>query len=259
MSNIPGREQSQVGTSAHAIFVAPAGLLKKWNSHVRPSGRLIAFSDADLARAVDTILRHQPKVVVVERSVLATTPGQGFVRRLQLDRRLPGLEMRGIAGDRIDAMLDSRDTAPRAEVLVVEGAEALRPALKRRAVRTAVPVGIELLVDGRATMLVDLSDSGAQVIAPVMLRPQQRVRLTLPQDASRLSAQVVWSAFELPKSGTLPTFYDQNLLAERAHHDTLMAFATSHFRVGLQFVITNPKAFEEFRNLIRKLSHDLGG
>lgn len=193
----------------------------------------------------------------MERSVLAETPGQEFVRRLQLDRRLPELEVRSITDDRIDAVIASRDAASRAEELLLEGADPLRPVLKRQAVRMAVPVGIELLVDGRATMLVDLSDLGAQVIAPVRLRPQQRIRLTLPPEMSRLSAQVVWSAFELPKSGTLPTFYDQELLEQRPDSDTLRAFAAPQFRVGLVFMTEDPTGVEAFCTHIRGLAHDL--
>ncbi len=118
MTDISVRQHGPVGDSVSTIFVASADRLKAWNARVYPSGQLIAFNDTDLARAVDAVLRHQPKVVVVERSVLAETPGQEFVRRLQLDQRLPELEVRSITDDRIDAVIASRDAASRAEELV---------------------------------------------------------------------------------------------------------------------------------------------
>jgi len=60
--------------------------------------------------------------------------------------------------------------------------------------------GVEALIDGSAAILVDLSVGGAQVLSATVLKPNQRVRLTLTdQHASiRLNATVAWATFEIP-------------------------------------------------------------
>ena len=49
--------------------------------------------------------------------------------------------------------------------------------------------------------MVDLSTVGAQVISPTVLRPNQKVRITLPNDEFllRFRGAVAWAKFELPK------------------------------------------------------------
>ena len=57
---------------------------------------------------------------------------------------------------------------------------------------------------GAVTALVDLSIAGAQVVSPAILRPNQRVRITLGDHTGtlRFNATVAWAAFEMPpKSG----------------------------------------------------------
>ena len=60
--------------------------------------------------------------------------------------------------------------------------------------------GATLLIDGEEVVLVDLSERGAQVISPNVLRPNQRLRVMLPPD-TRLIATVSWASFEMPTSG----------------------------------------------------------
>jgi hypothetical protein len=63
--------------------------------------------------------------------------------------------------------------------------------------------GIEVVVDGKPASLVDLSVVGAMVVSPTILRPNQRLRMSLPDAARpiRFSAGVAWAAFEMPKTG----------------------------------------------------------
>jgi hypothetical protein len=60
-----------------------------------------------------------------------------------------------------------------------------------------------VLVDGNPATLIDLSLVGAQVISASTLRPNQRLRMSLPDAIRpiRFSAGVAWAAFEMPKGG----------------------------------------------------------
>jgi hypothetical protein len=70
----------------------------------------------------------------------------------------------------------------------------------RRAPRFRIAGDMSVLVDGNAARLVDLSEVGAQVISPTVLKPNQRVRFALADDrgALRFNAAVAWAFFEIP-------------------------------------------------------------
>jgi hypothetical protein len=71
----------------------------------------------------------------------------------------------------------------------------------RRALRIPIKEGVEVLVDGNAASLVDLSSVGAQVLCTTVLRPNQRVRLTLAdaKGTLRCGGSIAWASLELPK------------------------------------------------------------
>ena len=59
------------------------------------------------------------------------------------------------------------------------------------------------MVDGNAATLVDLSVVGAQVISVTILKPNQRIRMSIAEGKKplRFSAGVAWASFELAKTG----------------------------------------------------------
>jgi hypothetical protein len=73
----------------------------------------------------------------------------------------------------------------------------------RRAPRFKMMGGVEVQIDGNPATLVDLSVVGAQVLSPTILRPNQRIRITLPntKKALRVSGTIAWASFEIPKGG----------------------------------------------------------
>jgi hypothetical protein len=71
----------------------------------------------------------------------------------------------------------------------------------RRAPRFRIVDGIEVTIDGNPATLVDLSLVGAQVVSPTILKPNQRVRMSMADGPRpvRFSAAVAWASFEIPK------------------------------------------------------------
>jgi len=59
---------------------------------------------------------------------------------------------------------------------------------------------VDVLVDGNIATLVDLSVVGAQVISATILKPNQRVRMALPDemDTMRFNTTIAWASFEIP-------------------------------------------------------------
>ena len=67
---------------------------------------------------------------------------------------------------------------------------------------------MEIQLDGNPANLVDLSVMGAQVISATILRPNQRVRISVPTDefVMRFRGAVAWAKFELPKPTEPPRY-----------------------------------------------------
>ena len=250
-------QRRQDDTMAETVFVASADLLTAWTSHTVSDARLTTFSDAALEGAVEAIFRGRPNMVVVEHRVAVTAHGPEFIKRLQTDPGLAGLDVRVIDAETITSLIESPEFARRASELLAERAEQLPAATRRRMTRFQVPQGVELVVDGSSAMLVDLSTMGAQVLSCGILRPKQRVRVTLPEEENmvRLNAEIAWSALELPKSGTAPTFYDMDRLKQAMEDDmTVSRLATPHYRAGLKFVTSDSQIIERFCSRVKKLA-----
>ena len=67
----------------------------------------------------------------------------------------------------------------------------------RRAERLTVREGVVVQLDGNLMMLADLSTTGAQVVSPMVLRPTQRVRMSMTDQegaALQFAASVVWTS-----------------------------------------------------------------
>jgi hypothetical protein len=59
---------------------------------------------------------------------------------------------------------------------------------------------VAALVDGNTASVVDLSVVGAQVVTEAVLKPNQRIRMTLTDETGviRFNATVAWAKFEIP-------------------------------------------------------------
>jgi CHASE2 domain-containing sensor protein len=157
-----------------------------------------AFSDAEALRALETITREKPAVVALEQLFASTSRGTALVSRIKADPTLGGCEIRIISNGGADAPAPEPSAAPAAPPDAP-----LDQRGTRRAPRFKIVDGVEVSVDGNPATLIDLSIVGAQVLSPTILRPNQRLRLTLPDAAGaiRVSAQVAWASFEMPKGG----------------------------------------------------------
>jgi len=80
-----------------------------------------------------------------------------------------------------------------------------------------------VVINGTDAILVDLSTAGAQVVSNTLLKPNQRVRVSFLQGATsvRFNAGIVWSTFELPKTG-------------------------ARYRAGIEFFDADPDAVRRF-------------
>jgi len=78
----------------------------------------------------------------------------------------------------------------------------------RRATRYKVRPGVEIQVDGNPASVVDLSVVGVQVVSSTILRPNQKVRISIPNEdfVMRFRGAIAWAKFELPKPNDSPRY-----------------------------------------------------
>jgi hypothetical protein len=166
------------------------------------------FSDSEALRALEVITRKRPDVVALERAFASTTRGAALINRIKADPKLSACEIRIVAheGGGSRAKGGRSEGAAESAVATVAAPAPVAPLDQRgtrRAPRFRIVDGVEVMVDGNGASLLDLSIVGAQVTSPTILKPNQRVRMSLPQGKGsiRFSAGVVWAAFELVTTG----------------------------------------------------------
>jgi len=171
-----------------------------------------AFPDTQALQALEVITRTRPDVIALERLFAATSRGAAFINRIKADPGLAACEIRVVAHDsnyaRVSPRRPAEATAGAAPAAVAEAPSAAPAAPldqrgTRRAPRFTIDDNVEVLVDGNPATLVNLSIMGAQVVSRSTLRPNQRLRMSLPDSTRpiRFSAGVAWAAFEMPQTG----------------------------------------------------------
>jgi hypothetical protein len=200
---------------AHTVLIAAPEHLPALKEHGFADA--LAFSDLDALKALEAITREKPPVIALEKAFASTSRGAALIKRIKADPSLRGCEITIVAhdGKPLTAKKAKKDepvaAVPPAAPTSVNDAltpPAAAPAPldqrgTRRAPRFIVAKGIEVTIDGNPAALINLSVAGAQVVSPTILKPNQRVRMTLPDPDGpiRVMAGVAWAAFEMPKTG----------------------------------------------------------
>jgi hypothetical protein len=203
---------------ADTVLIAAPEHLAALKNHSSFAGAQV-FSDADALKALEAITKDKPKLIVLERTFAATSRGVALIKRIKADPSLVSCEIKIVANDgtpasgnkkKKDGAAAASPATAATEAAVKAAAAPPAPAKApldqrgtRRAPRFNVVGGIEVLIDGKPATLINVSVVGAQVISATILRPNQRVRMVLP-DADRqlrFAAGIAWAAFEMPKAG----------------------------------------------------------
>jgi len=188
-----------------------------------------AFPAQEALRALEVITRKRPDVVALERMFAATTRGAALINRIKADPKLSACEIRIVAHDSEYSRVPASAPAPASDgsgVAIAVPAPAAAPLDQRgtrRAPRVRIVDGVEVVIDGNVATLVDLSVIGAQVVSPTILKPNQRVRMSMGDSSKpiRFSVVVAWASFELAATGP-------------------------RYRAGLEFFDADAKAVEQF-------------
>jgi hypothetical protein len=193
-----------VGVSSSIVLIGPSQALPALRERVDSGAELHTFTDQEALEALDHIIRTKPRIVALDDEFSATSRGTALINRIKDDPTLSDCEVRVVAHDNAMSRVATRRSAKSiaaAVVVVEEPKKTLDQRGTRRAPRVRIREKVEVLVDGNAAELIDLSSVGAQVLSPKMLKPNQRIRLTLPEGkkAIRCTGSIAWASFEMPK------------------------------------------------------------
>jgi hypothetical protein len=220
--------------SAPAVVIAASNLMPSLRERLADDGELVVFPDTEPIQALQAILEHRPSVIVLERLFAATPRGAALINRIKNDPQLGHAEVRVMShsGDyrRVVSKPSSAPPPPPEAPAVESGspndatavaetpaaaAVATEPTPRpldwhgtRRAQRHRIRQGVEIQLDGNPAQVVDLSQVGAQVISQTILRPNQKVRVSVPNDdfVMRFRGSIAWAKFELPEPTAPPRY-----------------------------------------------------
>lgn len=228
-----------------AVLIASSDLLPALEQRAAVGGDALRFSDAQPLEALEAITLHRPSLVVLERFFAATPRGAALINRIKADPGCANAEIRVLShtGDYQRVIYKPEGTVPQVpsvpNVPPVTATPAAPPPAPptppappatvptsatvpttpttasphldwrgtRRHPRFRMRDGVTAQIDGKDAVVVDLSAGGAQVVSSAALRPNQKLRVSLPLEPdARLRATVAWAFFELPKGGGAPTY-----------------------------------------------------
>lgn len=231
--------------SAAALIIGALNLMPALRDHVKVEGDVVTFADTEPIQALQMIMDQRPGLVVLERLFAATPRGAALINRIKSDPTLAHAEVRVMShtGDYTRQVVkpSAASAAPAGQPAVSmtsaapqssgsPAATAEAPRLDwqgtRRAPRFRVRAGVELQLDGNPAAVIDLSTVGAQVISPTVLRPNQKVRIIIPNEdlQMRFRGAIAWAKFELPKPPV----------------------KAPQYRAGVEFTDADAKAIDDF-------------
>ena len=222
---------------APAVVIAASNLMPSLRERLADDGELVVFPDTEPIQALQAILEHRPRLIVLERLFAATPRGAALINRIKNDPQLGHAEVRVMShsGDYLrvvskpsgsapdpakepapepaapgdgTAVATETETPATAAVVAEPPPRPLDWHGTRRALRHRIRPGVEIQLDGNPAQVVDLSQVGAQVISQTILRPNQKVRVSVPNDdfVMRFRGSIAWAKFELPDPGAPPRY-----------------------------------------------------
>jgi len=216
--------------SSQIVLIGPADALPGLQERLDPSADVQSFTESEALEALDHIIRTKPALVAMHDEFSDSSRGQALINRIKDDASLKDVEVRVMAKDAAqNRVAVKRGGHGGGGAVAVE--DAPKPALDqkgtRRAQRTRIKDGVEVAVDGNAAALIDLSTVGAQVVSPTVLKPNQRVRVTIENGKVKCAGAIAWAAFEMPKG--MPTRYRAGIdWGVTSEGPNIEAFAKKH-------------------------------
>jgi len=208
------------------VVVADAARMTAIRDGLPTPGRVLRYTTSNLASVFESIRANQPGLIIFDSVFLQTPAGHVFVERIR-QLALVRVVLQAAVFDRGRWTMTPIDVQPAPPVqpdsprivAVTAGLDT------RRVPRFLAQHVLKALAESSTIEVVDLSVLGAQVISQPLMRPNQKLKVGLPDDTGtvQVTASVAWSVFE--KSANAPEPY---------------------FRVGVEFNDAMREALEDY-------------
>jgi len=216
------------------VLIADPLRMAAIRDELRMPGRVLRFSSSNLASVLESIRANQPGIVAVDALFAETPPGKAFIERVD-QLAIPSSEIRLVVrlnGSWATTPLVSAGApgAPAATAATAPKVDAKAAGLNtRRVPRFLVLDPLKAVLDTSQAGLIDISVMGAQVMSTPALRPNQKVKVALPDgsDDLRVCATIAWSLFEKPKYANEP-FYRAGIQFTDATKEALEDYCRRH-------------------------------
>lgn len=192
-----------IATTTAVILMRP-DVVSRIRQHFEGDDSVAVFDAGDAVPPVSVVQARAHTLLVVERLFAENPTGMEFLERFR--EVSPDTETRVLAelpGGQ-PALLEQPATHP-AHVALRGASVPHRHMPGRRAPRVTMPPDTTAVVNGVTVKLVNVSEHGAQVLSPEVLKPGEHVHARLP-DTPRRRAIVVWSAFEILRDTQKPGY-----------------------------------------------------
>lgn len=157
------------------------------------------FADSDSLAALEVIVALRPKIVALDPAFATTSRGAALIARIKADPQLAAVDLRLLSEDEAKLPLLLGHFATSIDVAMATASRPLDRCGTRRTPRFRMQPSVTIVVNGESSRLVNLSATGAQILCPLRLQPDQSVRLVLADGTTeaRLPAKVAWSSLEV--------------------------------------------------------------
>jgi hypothetical protein len=184
------------------VVIASVPMVSTLRAQYQTEPNTRIFSEADFLLALEAILSDAPEIIALDPDFAATARGAALVARVKADPRLRDAEVRALIQNgtydaSLAAPIETQSPAPAAVL------QPLDYCGTRRANRYAMKPIVELRINGAPGQLINLSVTGAQVVAQIRMRPTEKVRLALTDATTelRLIGAVAWANLEIGARG----------------------------------------------------------
>ncbi len=165
--------------AASVVLIVPEDEVQVVKSEPGFETDIRVFADTDAIKAQQLITRDRPRLVVLGRAFTESKRGAALIHAISTDPTLADTQIR-VLGQTSDYLhlVSRRAKAGLAPGTAVPG-EPLPPDYlgRRQARRFRMDAAMRVRLGGTSITLVDLSRTGAYVVGPIVLRPNQRVQL----------------------------------------------------------------------------------
>jgi hypothetical protein len=187
-----------------AIILVRPDVLMRVREHFDADESIAIFDAGEVVPPVSVVEAVAQMLLLVDRTFAENSMGMEFIERFR--EANPATEIRTLTEvpGGMPSVLEQPPTHP-AHLALRNASQPLRRTPGRRAPRVNMPPDTTAIVNGVLVQLVNISEHGAQVLSPEILKPGEHVHARLP-DTPRRRAVVVWSAFEMLQHTNRPGY-----------------------------------------------------